>query len=152
LYDRRYRMTYVSGIRWAEDGGTLRSYYHIKYAESLDGIDWHRDGRVVVDFATSDETNIARSWVVPGKSRLHMWFGYVRGVNSYRIGYAHSADYLNWHRNDSAAGIAVSGDGWDSQMICYPNVVVHRSRAYMFYNGNAFGRDGFGVAVCESPL
>jgi len=151
-HEGRYRMTYVSGIRWSESGDSLKSHYHIKYAESDDGIDWRRNGIVAIDFADQDETNIARSWVVAGGTRLHMWFGYVRGPTPYRIGYAESDDYIAWRRNDSAAGIDVSDSGWDSEMICYPNVVIHEGRAYMFYNGNAFGRDGFGVAVSDDSL
>jgi hypothetical protein len=148
----RYRMTYVSGTRWEDVGGELKSYYHIKYAESADGIEWRRDGRIAIDYAGPSETNIARSWVVPGASRLHMWFGYVRDGVPYRIGYASSTDYLAWRRDDAAAGIDVSAQGWDSEMVCYPNVVAHGGRAFMFYNGNRFGKDGFGVAASEGPL
>jgi predicted GH43/DUF377 family glycosyl hydrolase len=151
-HEGRYRMTYVSGTHWTESEGQLKSYYHIKYAESNDGIAWERDGRVAIDFAAEDETNIARPWVLQGSSALHMWYCYVRGTASYRIGYARSNDYLSWQREDSAAGIDVSSEGWDNHMICYPNVVIHRGRAYMFYNGNAFGRDGFGVAIREAAL
>lgn len=148
-YDGRYRMTYVSGIRWDESDGRLVSYYHIKYAESEDGVRWHRDGRVAIDFASPLETNIARSWVIADAGGLRMWFCYVRKGSAYRIGYAESTDYLSWTRDDAAAGISASESGWDSEMVCYPNVVVHAGRRYMFYNGNRFGFDGFGAAVQE---
>lgn len=149
-HEGRYRMTYVSGVRWAEEQGRLKSYYHIKYAESDDGLQWRRDGRVAIDFAAADESNVARSWVVQQAGRLHMWFCYVRGDQGYRIGYAQSRDYLGWHRDDASAGIDVSSSGWDSEMICYPNAVLHAGRAYMFYNGNRYGADGFGAAVMEA--
>ena len=145
-------MTYVSGIRWSMSGDTLKSHYHIKYADSDDGIAWNRSGIVAVDFADAGETNVARSSVIKDGNRLHMWFCYVRGNTPYRIGYAESRDYVTWERNDEAAGIDVSASGWDSEMICYPNISVHGGRAYMFYNGNAFGRDGFGVAVSDAVL
>ena len=151
-HEGRYRMTYVSGIRWSMSGDTLKSHYHIKYADSDDGIAWNRSGIVAVDFADADETNVARSSVIKDGNRLHMWFCYVRGNTPYRIGYAESRDYVTWERNDEAAGIDVSASGWDSEMICYPNISVHGGRAYMFYNGNAFGRDGFGVAVSDAVL
>jgi predicted GH43/DUF377 family glycosyl hydrolase len=143
----RYRMTYVSGIRWEELEGRLVSYYHIKYAESDDGVQWRRDGRIAIDFALPIETNVARSWVVADGDTLRMWFCYVRKGTAYRIGYAESTDYLSWTRDDSAAAISVSEAGWDDEMICYPNVVVHKGRNYMFYNGNQFGENGFGAAV-----
>ena len=34
-------------------------------------------------------------------------------------------------------------------MLCYPHVFACGGQMYMLYNGNAFGRDGFGVAVME---
>lgn len=148
----RFRMTYVSGIRWKQVSGTLKSYYHIKYADSVDGVEWNRDGRIVIDFADESESNVGRSWVVQGAKRCHMWFGYVRDGGSYRMGYAHSLDFLTWVRDDRAAGIDVSTSGWDSEMICYPSIVTHGGCAFMFYNGNRFGKDGFGVAVREATF
>jgi predicted GH43/DUF377 family glycosyl hydrolase len=150
FHDGRYRMTYVSGIRWDQSQGRLVSRYHIKYAESDDGVNWRRDGRVAIDFDSPSETNVARSWVIAEADRLCMWFCYVREGSSYRIGYAESKDYLSWRRDDTAAGISLSQSGWDSEMLCYPNVVVHGGRRYMFYNGNRFGFDGFGAAVQEA--
>jgi len=144
-----WRMTYVSGIRWVESEGRLASRYHIKYAESDDGVNWRRDGRVAIDFASPAETNVARSWVIADAGRLRMWFCYVRNGSAYRIGYAESPDYLTWMRDDAATGIDVSASGWDSEMLCYPNVVNHAGRFYMFYNGNRFGEAGFGAAISE---
>ena len=34
-------------------------------------------------------------------------------------------------------------------MICYPNIVEANNKVYMFYNGNGFGKSGFGVAELE---
>ncbi len=44
----RWRMWYISGYRWIETAAGLNSHYHIKYAESADGISWRRDGRVCI--------------------------------------------------------------------------------------------------------
>jgi hypothetical protein len=43
--------------------------------------------------------------------------------------------------------MGTSGSGFDSGMVCYPYVVLHGKKKYMFYNGNSFGRDGIGLAV-----
>ena len=40
-------------------------------------------------------------------------------------------------------------DGWDSEMQCYPHVFWCGDTAFLLYNGNAFGRGGFGGAVLE---
>ena len=44
-----------------------------------------------------------------------------------------------------------SADGWDSTMTAYPAVVSAAGRMYLFYNGNDFGRAGFGYAVRTDP-
>ena len=47
---------------------------------------------------------------------------------------------------DDCAGIDVSPEGWDSEMIEYPHVVQHGGTKYMFYNGNKFGILGLAIA------
>ena len=145
-----WRMWYASGIRWAHEPQGLQSYYHIKYAESRDGIEWRRDGRVCIEFADANERCIARLWVVKDGAVYRGWFSVNDGVRGYRIGYAESPDGLRWTRRDDLAGIAPSDTGWDSQAQAYPAVVRHGERWFMFYNGNAFGRDGIGVAIAPA--
>ena len=143
-----WRMTYVSGTAWSrKPDGTLQSHYHIKYAESANGIDWQRDGSVAIDFA-SGETNIARSWVTKfADDAYRMWFSFVSAkIGRYRIGYAESRDGKCWQRHDAMAGIDVD-DGEARDMICYPCVFEFAANRYMVYNGDSFGKNGFGVAV-----
>jgi hypothetical protein len=146
----QWRMWYASGIKWQREPQGLQSYYHIKYAESADGIEWRRNGRVAIDFANASERGIARLWVVPDPPGYRGWFSVNDGVHGYRIGYAESADGLVWTRRDDLAGITVSESGWDSQAQAYPAVVRHGDRWFMFYNGNAFGRDGIGLAIAPA--
>ena len=44
-------------------------------------------------------------------------------------------------------GIDVSADGWDSEMIEYPFVFDYKGQRYMLYDGNGYGKTGFGLAV-----
>lgn len=67
----------------------------------------------------------------------------------YRIGYAESIDGLSWIRKENMAGIAVSKTGWDSEMIAYPFIFDHNEQRYMLYNGNNYGKTGFGIAVLK---
>jgi hypothetical protein len=76
-----------------------------------------------------------------------MW--YSRRGESYRIGYAESADGLSWERRDAEAGIDVSSAGWDAEMICYPFVFDAEGERWMLYNGNGYGASGIGLAVLE---
>lgn len=141
----RWRMWYVSCVEWTEEPHGLQSHYHVKYAESDDGIVWRRDGRVCIDFEGPHETNIARLWVVRDGGRYAGWYS-VSGSGGYRIGYAESEDGLTWTRLDRLAGLRPSPAGWDSEAQAYPAVVRHGDRWFMFYNGNAYGRDGIGLA------
>ena len=68
---------------------------------------------------------------------------------AYRLGYAYSFDLIEWTRDDENAGIERSKDGWDSEMMCYPFLFSDENKNYLLYNGNAFGRYGFGLAVLE---
>ena len=140
-----WRMWYLACCGWQMINGQPQHRYHIRYAESDDGICWRRDGVVSIDFADSDEYAISRPSVVRDEQGWHMWYSY-RG-SQYRIGYAHSDDGIHWIRRDHDAGITVSDQGWDSQMIEYPFVFDHGGNRYMLYNGNDFGRTGFGLAV-----
>ena len=140
-----WRMWYVSCSSWRVVDGQPRHDYHIKYAESSDGIRWRRHNHVCIDYASPDEYAIARPWVVHDRGLYRMWYSH-RG-SAYRIGYAESHDGLAWERQDGSTGIDVSPDGWDSEMIEYPCVVRANGREWMFYNGNGFGRSGIGCAV-----
>ncbi len=144
----QWRMWYVSATGWAATKGEPRHRYRIQYAESRDGLAWERDGAVCVDYASGDEYAISRPCVVSGPDGYRMWFA-ARG-ESYRLGYAESADGIAWRRDDTRAGLEPSEDGWDSEMLCYPFVRRHGGYSYMLYNGNGYGRTGIGYAVKES--
>ena len=48
---------------------------------------------------------------------------------------AESGDGIRWERKDNEAGIDVTEGEFDSEMICYPNIIIHNAKKYMFYNG-----------------
>jgi hypothetical protein len=143
----RWRMWYVSGTGWEMHNEQPQHRYHIKYAESEDGILWKREGLVCIDYQSADEYAISRPCVIRDGSLYRMWFA-ARG-DSYRIGYAESADGLSWTRMDHESGIDVSASGWDSEMVAYPYVFEHEGRYYMLYNGNGYGKTGIGLAELE---
>lgn len=147
--DGRWRMWYVSGTGWEMKGERPEHRYHIKYAESRNGVDWKREGRVCIDFQSKDEYAISRPCVLKDGALYRMWYA-SRG-SSYRIGYAESGDGLTWTRKDHESGIDVSASGWDSEMVAYPYVFKHEGEYYMVYNGNDYGKTGIGLALLD-PL
>jgi hypothetical protein len=142
-----WRMWYVSCVRWAEVDGEPRHWYHVKYAESDDGVRWSRSGVVCIDFKDESEYAIARPCVVRDGSLYRMWFS-ARG-DAYRLGYAESRDGISWERRDADAGIEPSQSGFDSEMLAYPLVFDFNGRRHMLYNGNGYGATGIGHAVLE---
>ena len=49
-------------------------------------------------------------------------------------------------RQDDRVGIEKSAEGWDSEMLEYGWMQEHAGETYLLYNGNGFGRSGFGIA------
>lgn len=123
--------------------------YNIKYAESIDGIHWNMTGKTAIDFKDPDETRVSRASVLKEDGIYKMWFCYAMGSGGYKMGYATSINGIDWNRRDNESGIELSESGWDSEMICYPNVFKHNGIKYMLYCGNSYGRTGFGIAVWE---
>lgn len=141
----KWKMWYLSCTEWLKESDSVKHKYHIKYAESDDGINWRREGVVAIDYADETEYAISRPSVVRDGEVWRMWYSY-RGA-SYRIGYAESSDGVHWKRLDAGVGIDIAVEGWDSEMIEYPFVFDHKGERYMLYNGNGYGRTGFGLAV-----
>lgn len=138
-----WRMWYGSNLRW---GSAQRDMDHlIKYAESSDGIHWQRTGHIALNLRGKDEYALSKPCVVKDGDVYRMWYSY-RGLR-YRIGYAESPDGILWTRLDEQVGIDVSESGWDSESVEYPCIFDHAGTRYMLYNGNGYGRTGFGLAL-----
>lgn len=146
------KMWYLSCVKWEIIDGKCKHFYHIKYAESKDGINWVRDGKIAIDFKDSYEYAISTPRVIKEDGIYKMWYSFrsQKNINTYRIGYAESKTGVDdWVRKDDEVGIDVSDSGWDSQMICYPSIFDHNGNRYMLYNGNDYGKTGFGIAILE---
>ena len=145
-------MWYATTRKWIKIEGSYEPIYEISYAQSGDGISWRREAKQLLRPKSKYEVN-TRPTVIMINGYYHMWFCYrdvfdfrPGGNGQYKIGYAYSYDMVNWIRDDSLAGIGLSDSGWDSEMMAYPYVLSVGSKIYMFYNGNEFGRYGFGYA------
>lgn len=152
--DGMWHTWFNSGISWERKEGEWHHKYGFHYASSADGVDWNCQEGMVIPFADEYEYAFGRPSVVRWGRRYHMWFAHraSKDIQTYRIGYASSLDGLSWERNDALSGIDVSKAGWDADMICYPCVFEHKGQKFMLYNGDGYGRTGFGYAVLkENP-
>lgn len=154
-YGDTYHMWYIHGTKWVRftKNEAPDRVYKIAHATSNDGISWQREGRLIITDKLGPGECQALPTVIFFSDQYHMFFCYRRPDGfrknrdkGYRIGYAFSDDLKNWIRNDDEAGIDVSENGWDSDMLCYPCVFRCDDNIYLLYNGNEFGRFGFGLA------
>jgi len=155
MYDGKYKMWYISCYDWVRVNNTLEPVYNIKYAESIDSINWNLTHNVAIKPKSNNEA-LGRPWVIKENGLYKMWYSY-RGSKNYRnrngehykIGYAESTNGIDWTRKDASIGLDVSESGWDSEMIEYASIFQFKDTKYMFYNGNGFGKSGFGLAVSK---
>jgi hypothetical protein len=151
-----FHMWYMFGQRWKREIETAAPdrVYKIGHAVSPDGIQWTKqEGRQILpDRLGIDECQALPSVIFFG-DRYHMVFCYrhVHGFRTdptkgYKIGYATSGDLVNWDRQHELLGLNEHLEDWDSDMQCYPHLAVISGKPYLLYNGNAFGRFGFGAA------
>ena len=154
--DKTFRAYYMGGMGWKIVDGKPEPTYILKYATSTDGINWLRENKIAIPFKNENEGGLVSASVIKLNSEYLMWFGYRNFYdyrnnldNTYRIGFALSKNGVDWIRQDEHCGISVSKEGWDSEMISYPYVIRYKNTLYMFYNGNHFGKTGFGYATCN---
>ncbi|MBC7602562.1 MAG: hypothetical protein H7255_07885 [Ramlibacter sp.] len=143
--DALFDMWYGSTLNW--DAGNGEMLHVIQHSRSADGAHWEKEG-LAVPFEIGVAQAYSRPTVVRDAHGLHMWFSYRGKVGqTYRIGYAFCPPGGSWELRLADTGIDVSSDGWDCEMIEYPFVFEHGGLRYMLYNGNGYGRSGFGLAV-----
>jgi len=160
VIDDVFHMWYIFGTGWKQytkDSAPDRTY-KIGHATSADGINWVKEEsrQIVPDRLGPDESQ-ALPTVIKIDRRYHMFFCYRESFDfrltkgrGYRIGHAYSEDLANWSRVDETVILAGAPGDWDSDMQCYPHVFECDGKVYLLYNGNEFGRYGFGLAELHS--
>ncbi|OGG26703.1 glycosylase [Candidatus Gottesmanbacteria bacterium RIFCSPLOWO2_01_FULL_39_12b] len=154
-FNERWYLWYVAGTKWLETNSKPEAVYKIRMAYSVDGINWTRNGKNLIENKIEKNECQASPDVIYYKEKYHMFFCYKYSLNfrnnkrGYKIGYAYSDDLTHWIRDDTKAGIDISRKGWDGESIAYPHVFELDNNLYMLYLGNQVGRYGFGLAQLE---
>jgi hypothetical protein len=147
---------YTSGTGWVDlPGGGCDPVYELASATSPDGIVWRRRPSASVG-AASGAGGLTRPWAAPIALRWRLFYA-ERGVFGFRSDLERS--YRLRHVPLDAAGLPCAAaesvsfanppapEDWDGFMQAYPSVLPLAGGHVMFYNGNGFGRDGFGWAT-----
>lgn len=155
-FNGQYHMWYMYGTKWVKEFASSEPdrVYKIGYASSREGINWTPENRQIIPDKLHENECQALPSVLKVKDTFHMVFCYrdVFGFRNdknkaYRIGYATSKDGQNWTRQDEKLGLITGAEGeWDSDMQCYPHLCEIDGQIYLLYNGNKFGKYGFGAA------
>jgi hypothetical protein len=155
-----FHMWYIFGTGWKQFSAETAPdrTYKIGHAISNDGINWVKEeARQIIDDRLGIDESQALPSVIEISGRYHMFYCYRQSFDfrnnkdrGYRIGHAYSDDLINWMGDDNSPLLDVTPGEWDSDMLCYPHVFECDGKVYLLYNGNEFGRYGFGLAVLET--
>lgn len=157
VINKLFHMWYIFGTGWKQfstESPPDRTY-KIGHAVSSDGVNWIKEeARQIIDDRLGADESQALPTVIEINGRHHMFFCFRQSFDfrqnrnrGYRIGHAYSDDLISWTRDDDHPLLEVTPGEWDSDMLCYPHVFECNSNVYLLYNGNEFGRFGFGLAV-----
>lgn len=157
-FNNQWFLWYIAGRKWKMVDGRAEPVYKIRMASSIDGYHWNKVNKDLIESRVEEDEAQASPDVIYANGKYHMFFCYRYSASyrskekGYRIGYASSTNLIDWVRDDAKAGIEVSEEGWDSEMISYPHVFELDGKIYLAYLGNQVGRYGFGLAMLDGIL
>jgi predicted GH43/DUF377 family glycosyl hydrolase len=150
-----YHMWYIYGLRWIQEApdGSPERVYKIAHATSADQINWQKEGKKIVPDKIDENECQALPTVIKSNGFYHMIFCYRHAFGfrenidrGYKLGYAFTTDLIHWTRNDDLLLFDSTPGSWDFEMMCYPHFFKVNEKSYLLYNGNEFGKYGFGLA------
>ncbi len=146
LYDQdTWKFWYGGGSYFKEHKNHSYPCYDIRYIESKNFDKIGCNGKILLETKKS-EYRVARPNVIRFNNKYHMFLCHGSFTDPYSLGYAYSEDGIDWTRDDSILNLNKSSCSWDSDMMAYPNFIIVKNVGYLFYNGNDYGKEGFGCA------
>ena len=153
-----YEMWYISGTGWVDAGDRVEPVYDFRKTYSRDGISWDPATTLAIRARDLGGVAVARPWIAFDGVQERLWFC-MRGEEFRESG---TGAYRLWSAPLDARTIVdmraareavyenpARPEEWDGAMQAYPCIVRRGEDLIGFYNGNEFGRDGFGWAVAR---
>ena len=155
--EKEFHLWYIRGTKWLEDPDSFRKerIYKIAHATSSDGINWTKDkeGVQIIEDRLGQYEAQAMPSVIKIDEAYFLFYCYrdvfdfrTNSSNGYRLGCVKSENLKDWDYEELSILRPANTVNWDTDMMCYPHVFSWKSRNFIAYNGNDFGREGFGVA------
>jgi predicted GH43/DUF377 family glycosyl hydrolase/DNA-binding MarR family transcriptional regulator len=154
-----------------EDGNSFKMWYaggaqptiaeNIGYANSTDGLNWIKNpGTVLVKGLSGswEAAGVSAPAVIKDGAIYKMWYGGIEGFSGIdainaRMGYATSADGINWNKYALNPVMDLGSDGsWDAGGV-YPGTVLKEGDQYkMWYTGYDFYNLRVGLALSDDGV
>jgi hypothetical protein len=136
---------YGAGSQFVSGETKTLPVYDIRHCVSRDGRTFPDSG-VVCIAPGPGEHRVGRPNVLPAADGYRMFYGAGTESIPYVLRLAASADGIQWRDRSDELGLTRGPDAWDSEMMAYPAFVELAGHGCLLYNGNGYGRDGFGWA------
>ncbi|NEN23408.1 glycoside hydrolase family 32 protein [Cryomorpha ignava] len=139
----RYEMWYGSNLVW---GKSKQDMLHvIKRANSVDGKQWVRNSADLFQL-TKDMTAMSRPSALRTSDKTILLLSIKDGNNNYGIWQAQTINEIDWDLKK----MEIESTGlWDEKSQSYGSFFIFENTVFILYNGNEFGKTGFGVAELE---
>lgn len=156
-----WTMWYSSFRTWRVLDGKPEPVYDLRRATSTDGRRWTPEADVALGFDAGHDGGLIRANLFQtdaGPSLLAAirgWRDFREGQeNAYRLMVAQPDESGEWRclPGPVALSPAPAHGDWDFGMQAYPWLEHYDGKRLVFYNGNDFGRHGFGVAELSNAL
>lgn len=144
---------------WEErSNGVHDAVYGLRRAVSPDGRHWTPTTVTIglEDGIFDEAVGLARPWVISMGGPDRLWFSHRSRLN-FRTDTNAAYRIMDIDLNQSGAPTGTprllkfdtppASDGWDGFMQAYPSILPLGEGYVMFYNGNGFGKSGFGWAT-----
>jgi hypothetical protein len=148
----RWQMLYIAGGEFfSGPGGKRLPRYMLRHTESPDGLNWDGPSRVLLQPDTSlGQIGFGRPVLMRKRGQNPELMLSIRSVDGYRLCAGPFSLDAPLDLASLQEVLPLSRDGWDSQMVCFGVTQELDGRDLLIYNGNQYGRSGFGLAWRDS--
>jgi hypothetical protein len=148
LEQERWQVLYIGGSEFfTASNGKRLPRYALRHMESQDGLNWTRASRIVLEPSRSTgEIGFGRPVLTRKTGFIAELMLSVRTIDGYTL--RSGPFFLNKTTNATSMQnvLPLSPEGWDSEMTCFGVTLAMEGGELLIYNGNQFGRSGFGLA------
>jgi hypothetical protein len=144
-----FQMWYVGGENWITLPNKRVPTYSIYNLFSDSVYEWNVPPIQKVSPSLPSEIGFGRPWLLERNGVATLLYS-IRSIDdAYKIGWATVGANGQVQRVDTEIGLNTSSGMWDSEQTAFVSILNDGCEPLAFFNGNDFGRTGFGIAKME---